>query len=155
MGWEISETGFHIVLSPDVPKVIREKPGWRRGYVPGRVRNQTAAISRVGSSHGRPKFLRRSKIASISRLDALKLSWSCLTGWQILSSASSAGVLQGSAGAPCGKPGTYSVLAARGLVLLLSFLLLSLRLSFDRLKKLWGRPCECITTRDKSLRFDS
>jgi alkylresorcinol/alkylpyrone synthase len=27
MGWDISETGFHIVLSPDVPKVIRENLG--------------------------------------------------------------------------------------------------------------------------------
>jgi alkylresorcinol/alkylpyrone synthase len=27
MGWDISETGFHIVLSPGVPKVIRENLG--------------------------------------------------------------------------------------------------------------------------------
>ena len=35
MGWDISEKGFQIVLSPNVPEVIREHLGEDTGWIPG------------------------------------------------------------------------------------------------------------------------
>ncbi len=39
MGWKISEKGFQVVLSPDVPTVVQGKSGTGCGRLPGSARN--------------------------------------------------------------------------------------------------------------------
>jgi alkylresorcinol/alkylpyrone synthase len=114
MGWDISETGFHIVLSPDVPKVIRENLG---GDVDGFLAENRLRRSEVASwiiHTGGPKVLEAVEDSLELAPDALKLSWECLRQMGNLSSASVLVVLQEVLGHHRGKPGTYSILAAMG-----------------------------------------
>jgi alkylresorcinol/alkylpyrone synthase len=114
MGWDISETGFHIVLSPDVPKVIRENLG---GDVDGFLTEQGLHRSDVASwiiHTGGPKVLEAVEDSLELAPDALKLSWECLRQVGNLSSASVLVVLQEVLAHHRGEPGAYSVLAAMG-----------------------------------------
>jgi alkylresorcinol/alkylpyrone synthase len=114
MGWDISETGFHIVLSPDVPKVIREnlsrdvdtflaESGLRRSDVASWIIHT-----------GGPKVLEAVEDSLELAPDALKLSWECLRQMGNLSSASVLVVLQEVLAHHRGKTGSYSILAAMG-----------------------------------------
>lgn len=113
MGWDISETGFRIVLSPEVPAVIEKN-------LPGDVDRFLAAHnltrSDIGSwilHTGGPKILRATEKALGLSKDALKVSWDCLRRMGNLSSASVLMVLEEKmANRP--TPGTWSVLAAMG-----------------------------------------
>src|SRR5579871_2315188 len=114
MGWDISETGFHIVLSPDVPKVIRENLG---GDVDTFLAESGIKRSEIASwiiHTGGPKVLEAVEDSLDLAPDALKLSWECLKQVGNLSSASVLVVLQEVLAHHRGKPGTYSVLAAMG-----------------------------------------
>jgi alkylresorcinol/alkylpyrone synthase len=114
MGWDISETGFHIVLSPDVPKVIRENLG---GDVDDFLAENRLRRSEVVSwiiHTGGPKVLEAVEDSLELAPDALKLSWECLRQMGNLSSASVLVVLQEVLAHHRGKPGTYSILAAMG-----------------------------------------
>jgi alkylresorcinol/alkylpyrone synthase len=114
MGWDISETGFHIVLSPDVPKVIRENLG---GDVDGFLAESGLRRSEVASwiiHTGGPKVLEAVEDSLDLAPGALKLSWECLRQVGNLSSASVLVVLQEVLAHHRGKPGTYSILAAMG-----------------------------------------
>jgi alkylresorcinol/alkylpyrone synthase len=114
MGWDISETGFHIVLSPDVPKVIRENLG---GDVDGFLAERGLRRSDIASwiiHTGGPKVLEAVEDSLDLAPDALKLSWECLRLVGNLSSASVLVVLQEVLAHHRGKPGTYSILAAMG-----------------------------------------
>jgi alkylresorcinol/alkylpyrone synthase len=114
MGWDISETGFHIVLSPDVPKVIRqnlgadvdlflEDLGLRRGDVASWIIHT-----------GGPKVLQAVEDSLDLPSGALDVSWQSLTQVGNLSSASVLVVLEEVLARRRGEPGTYSVLAAMG-----------------------------------------
>jgi alkylresorcinol/alkylpyrone synthase len=114
MGWDISETGFHIVLSPDVPKVIRENLGrdvdsLLSGF--GLGRNDIASwIIHTGG----PKVLEAVEESLDLPPDALDLSWRCLKRVGNLSSASVLVVLEEALARRRGEPGTYSILGAMG-----------------------------------------
>lgn len=114
MGWDISETGFHIVLSPDVPKVIREN---LRGDLDTFLAESGLKRSDVSSwiiHTGGPKVLEAVECSLELAPDALKLSWECLQQVGNLSSASVLVVLQAVLGHHRGKSGSYSILAAMG-----------------------------------------
>jgi alkylresorcinol/alkylpyrone synthase len=114
MGWDISETGFHIVLSPDVPKVIRENLG---GDVDAFLAESEIKRSDIASwiiHTGGPKVLEAVEDSLDLATDDLKLSWECLKQVGNLSSASVLVVLQEVLAHHRGKPGSYSVLAAMG-----------------------------------------
>jgi alkylresorcinol/alkylpyrone synthase len=114
MGWDISEAGFRIVLSPDVPKVIREN-------LPGDVDSflEDFGLSRSDISSwiihtGGPKVLEAVEDSLELPPGALDLSWNCLKRVGNLSSASVLVVLEEVLARRRGAPGTYSVLAAMG-----------------------------------------
>src|ERR1700761_3046536 len=114
MGWDISEKGFGIVLSPDVPKVVRENLGRD-------VDNFLAAYDMtradVGSwimHTGGPKVLEASAQALGVDDSAFQLSWDALSRVGNLSSASVLIVLDEVMKHHRPKPGTRSVLAAMG-----------------------------------------
>src|SRR5450432_1953572 len=114
MGWDISETGFHIVLSPDVPKVIRENLGSDVDLFladSGLHRNDIASwIIHTGG----PKILEAVEDSLELPPDALEVSWECLRRVGNLSSASVLVVLQEVLAHRRGEPGSYSILAAMG-----------------------------------------
>src|SRR5271167_2692774 len=88
MGWDISEKGFGIVLSPDVPKVVRENLG---RDVDGFLATQGLTRSDIGSwimHTGGPKVLEASAEALGVEKDALAVSWEALRRVGNLSSAS-------------------------------------------------------------------
>ena len=114
MGWDISEAGFHIVLSPDVPKVIRENlPGDVDSFLldHGLTRGE---ISSWIIHTGGPKVLEAVEDSLELPAGALDLSWNCLKRVGNLSSASVLVVLEEVLARHRGEPGTYSVLAAMG-----------------------------------------
>lgn len=114
MGWDVSEDGFRIVLSPDVPKVIIEN---LRGDVDAFLAEHGLDRSRISSwiAHtGGPKVLEAVEQALELPDRALDLSWECLRRVGNLSSTSVLLVLQDYLARRRGEPGTYSVLAAMG-----------------------------------------
>ncbi len=114
MGWDISEKGFQIVLSPNVPEVIREHLGQDvDGFLAGHdlVRGDiTSWIMHTGG----PKVLEASQDALGVGREALQLSWDCLRKTGNLSSASVLCVLEQVMKQQHPQPGAYSVLAAAG-----------------------------------------
>ena len=114
MGWDISETGFHIVLSPDVAKVIREN---LRRDVDSFLKDFGLTRSEVASwiiHTGGPKVLEAVEDSLDLPAGALDLSWDCLRQVGNLSSASVLVVLGEVLARHRGDPGSYSVLAAMG-----------------------------------------
>jgi len=114
MGWDISETGFHIVLSPDVPKMIRENLARDvDGFLAERGLRRSDVASWIIHTGG-PKVLEAVEDSLELAPGALKLSWECLRQVGNLSSASVLLVLQEVLAHHRGKPGRYSILAAMG-----------------------------------------
>ncbi len=114
MGWDISETGFHIVLSPDVPKVIRENLA---ADVDSFLEDSGLRRSDIASwiiHTGGPKVLEAIEESLDLEPGALDVSWRSLSQVGNLSSASVLVVLEEVLARRRGKPGTYSVLAAMG-----------------------------------------
>jgi alkylresorcinol/alkylpyrone synthase len=114
MGWDISEKGFNIVLSADVPKVVRENLG---GDVDRFLAAHSMTRSDVGSwimHTGGPKVLEASAEALGVDNSALQLSWDALSRVGNLSSASVLVVLDEVMKHHRPKPGTRSILAAMG-----------------------------------------
>jgi alkylresorcinol/alkylpyrone synthase len=114
MGWDISEDGFRIVLSADVPKVICEH---LRTDVDEFLFD--AGLSRADIDSwiihtGGPKVLEAVSTSLELADDALDASWECLRRVGNLSSASVLVVLQEFLAQRRSEPGSYSVLAAMG-----------------------------------------
>jgi alkylresorcinol/alkylpyrone synthase len=114
MGWDISETGFHIVLSPDVPKMIRENLGSDVDTFLAESGLRRSDVASWIIHTGGPKVLEAVEESLELEPGALKLSWECLRQVGNLSSASVLVVLQKVLAQHCGKPGTHSILAAMG-----------------------------------------
>src|SRR6266436_2421242 len=114
MGWEVSEKGFRIVLSPEVPDLIRRQLGQdvdRFLGDLGRVRDQ------VGSwvlHTGGPKVLQATASALALENGQLSASWDCLRRTGNLSSASVLVVLEEVMKNRRPPPGTLGLLAAMG-----------------------------------------
>jgi len=114
MGWNISEDGFRIVLSPDVPNVIRENLG---NDVDTFLHDQGVRRDEIASwiiHTGGPRVLEAVAEALDLKDDALDASWDSLRKVGNLSSASVLVVLEDYLAHRRGEPGTYSVLAAMG-----------------------------------------
>jgi alkylresorcinol/alkylpyrone synthase len=114
MGWDVSEKGFQIVLSPEVPDLIRRQLG-------ADVDSFLADLGRdrgdVGSwvlHTGGPKVLQATASALGLEDGQLSASWDCLRRVGNLSSASVLVVLEDVMKNRRPKPGTLGVLAAMG-----------------------------------------
>jgi alkylresorcinol/alkylpyrone synthase len=114
MGWDISEKGFTIVLSADVPKVVQENLG---RDVDAFLANEGLSRGEIGSwilHTGGPKVLEATAAALDLPEGALDASWHCLRKTGNLSSASVLFVLEEVMVRRRPAPGTYSILAAMG-----------------------------------------
>ncbi len=114
MGWDIVDTGFKIVLSPDVPKVVEQNfPGDVEGFLADNNLTRDDISSYIFHSGG-PKVLDAMQTSLGLPPDALAPSWKSLREVGNLSAASVLAVLEDYLKIHPGKPGTYSILAAMG-----------------------------------------
>ena len=114
MGWDIGDTGFTIVLSPDVPKVVMEN---LRGDVDSFLAEKHLALTDISSwifHSGGPKVLEAVEASLELSKDALALSWKSLREVGNLSAASVLMVLADTLDSHRGAPGSNSILAAMG-----------------------------------------
>ncbi|HTV83150.1 MAG TPA: 3-oxoacyl-[acyl-carrier-protein] synthase III C-terminal domain-containing protein [Acidobacteriaceae bacterium] len=114
MGWDISERGFRIVLSPDVPKVVTENLG---RDVDSFLAAQGLSRKDIGTwimHTGGPKVLEATGESLGLPRKALEVSWEALRRVGNLSSASVLVVLDEVMKHRRPAPGTRSVLAAMG-----------------------------------------
>lgn len=114
MGWDIGDTGFTIVLSPDVPKVVLEN---LRGNVESFLAEQGLGLADISSwifHSGGPKVLEAVEYALDLQTGALAASWKSLREVGNLSATSVLMVLADTLRGERGAPGSYSVLAAMG-----------------------------------------
>ena len=114
MGWDVSEKGFRIVLSREVPEVIEEHLA---SDVDAFLEENGLARSEIGCwilHTGGPRVLEATAAALDLPDDALAVSWECLRRTGNLSSASVLVVLEEVMTKRRPPPGTYSLLAAMG-----------------------------------------
>lgn len=114
MGWKVSEKGFQVVLSQDVPKVIRENLG---SDVDRFLADHSLTRGDIGAwilHTGGPRVLEATEEALGLPRDALQISWDCLREMGNLSSASVLCVLERFMTRKRPAAGTWSVLAAMG-----------------------------------------
>jgi alkylresorcinol/alkylpyrone synthase len=114
MGWNISEKGFRIRLSPEVPRLIRQHLG---DDVDAFLAEQDCVRSDIGSwvlHTGGPKVLEATASALGLNDGQLDASWDCLKRVGNLSSASVLVVLEDVMRHRRPEPGTLGVLAAMG-----------------------------------------
>ena len=114
MGWDISESGFRIVLSADVPEVVRQH---LRGDVDAFLAEHGLARGdiRTWISHpGGPKVLEAMQDALELPDDALESAWRTLRELGNLSSTSVLLVLQEALESPTPEPGTFGMMVAMG-----------------------------------------
>ena len=114
MGWDIGDTGFTIVLSPEVPKVVTEHLcSDVEAFLADNHLSQSQIASYIFHSGG-PKVLEAMQDALSLPPDALAPSWKSLREVGNLSAASVLCVLESYLNDTPGTPGTYSILAAMG-----------------------------------------
>jgi len=114
MGWDISERGFRIILSPDVPDVIASNVG---NDADALLAPHGLTREDIGSwilHTGGPKILRATEVALGLKGGEIGASWDCLRKMGNLSSASVLMVLEEVMQNRRPEPGTWSVLAAMG-----------------------------------------
>ncbi len=114
MGWEISEKGFKIVLSRDVPEVVLKNLGQD---VDGFLADHGLARRDIASwviHTGGPKVLEATEKALELHNGALNASWACLRKTGNLSSASVLFVLEEVMQNHRPAAGTWGILAAMG-----------------------------------------
>lgn len=114
MGWDISERGFRIVLSREVPVVIEQ---FLAADVDAFLADQGLTRAQVGSwilHTGGPRILEATESALALAPGALDASWSCLRRTGNLSSASVLLVLEEYLVNRPQPAGSYSVMAAMG-----------------------------------------
>jgi alkylresorcinol/alkylpyrone synthase len=114
MGWDISEKGFQIVLSPEVPRMAELHLA---NDVDAFLREMDMTRADIGSwilHTGGPKVLEAMASALGLAKEALDSSWECLRRTGNLSSASVLLVLEDDMLHRRPQAGTYSLLAAMG-----------------------------------------
>ena len=114
MGWDISDKGFRIVLSREVPDVVDQHLA---GDVDAFLASQNMKRSDIGTwilHTGGPRILEATSKALALPPGALDTSWECLRRTGNLSSASVLCVLEEFMMNKRPAPGTYSLLAAMG-----------------------------------------
>lgn len=114
MGWKISEKGFRIVLSPEVPRLIRERLGHDvDAFLADHGLKRNDLNSWVLHTGG-PKVLEATAAALDLHDGQLDASWQCLKRVGNLSSASVLVVLEDVMRNRRPEPGTLGLLAAMG-----------------------------------------
>jgi alkylresorcinol/alkylpyrone synthase len=114
MGWDISEQGFSIVLSPEVPEVIRKNLGGDTDAFLSAHGLSRADIGCWVLHTGGPKVLRATEEALGIPETAIAASWDTLRRTGNLSSTSVLLVLEEVMNRRRPAPGTWSILAAMG-----------------------------------------
>ena len=114
MGWKISEKGFQITLSPEVPKLIRENLGRDMDAFLADHELTRADIGSWVLHTGGPKVLEATADALGLHNGELEASWNCLKHVGNLSSASVLVVLEDVMKNRRTEPGTWGILAAMG-----------------------------------------
>lgn len=114
MGWDISERGFQIVLSPHLPDLIVERLGRDVDAFLGDHGLARNDIGRWILHTGGPKILEATETALQLPHEAVDASWDCLRKVGNLSSASVLLVLEEIFNRRRPEAGTYSLLAAMG-----------------------------------------
>ena len=114
MGWDISEKGFQIVLSREVPNVVREHLGPDVDTVLAEHGFTRADVGSWVLHTGGPKVLEAAEESLGLQNGELKVSWDCLRRMGNLSSASVLCVLEEVMERRRPEPGTLGVLAALG-----------------------------------------
>jgi len=114
MGWKISEKGFQIVLSPEVPVLIRENLGRDVDAFLAEHGLRRADIQSWVLHTGGPKVLEATADALGLHDGELEASWNCLKRVGNLSSASVLVVLEDVMRNRRPEPGTWGILAAMG-----------------------------------------
>jgi alkylresorcinol/alkylpyrone synthase len=114
MGWAVSEKGFRIVLSREVPNLVRQRLG---GDVDTFLSDLGYSRGDVGSwvlHTGGPKVLEATQASLGLEKEQLAASWDCLRKTGNLSSASVLVVLEEVMKYRHPQPGTLGLLAAMG-----------------------------------------
>jgi len=114
MGWDVSEKGFSIVLSPEVPAVVREHLGKDADEFLAEHDLTREDIGCWIVHTGGPKVLDAAEAALGLKPRELAVSWECLRKTGNLSSASVLLVLEEIMTRHRPRAGTWSVLAAMG-----------------------------------------
>ena len=114
MGWHISENGFRIVLSPQVPDLIQQKLGDDVDRFLADLGRDRREVGSWGLHTGGPKVLQATASALGLENGELSASWDCLRRVGNLSSASVLVVLEEVMNKRRPEPGTLGVLAAMG-----------------------------------------
>ncbi len=114
MGWQVSERGFRITLSPEVPVLIRENLGSDMDAFLGDNGLKRADIGSWVLHTGGPKVLEATAAALDLNDGQLNASWDCLKKVGNLSSSSVLVVLEDVMRNRRPKPGTMGILAAMG-----------------------------------------
>ncbi len=114
MGWDISERGFHIVLSAEVPEMARRH--LRRDVDAFLAAHDLcrADIASWVSHPGGPRVLEAVQEALELPADALELSWRCLQEMGNVSSTTVLMVLRDTMATRRPPPGTWGMLLAMG-----------------------------------------
>jgi len=114
MGWDIVDSGFKVVLSPQVPQLVRER---LRGDVDSFLQSQglrRSEINRYIAHSGGPKVLEAFQEALEIPREALQRTWDSLQQVGNLSSASVLFVLADLLSAQEAQPGELGLLLAMG-----------------------------------------
>ena len=114
MGWDISEKGFRIVLSRDVPEVVLRNLGKDVGEFLAEQGLKRSDISSWILHTGGPKVLEATEAALGLPARSLDISWECLRRTGNLSSASVLFVLERFLKDRRPEQGTWGILAAMG-----------------------------------------
>jgi alkylresorcinol/alkylpyrone synthase len=114
MGWNISEKGFRIILSTEVPNLIRENLGRDVDAFLADNGHKRSDLQSFVLHTGGPKVLEASAAALGLRNGQLDASWDCLRKVGNLSSASVLVVLEDVMKNRRPDPGTLGLLAAMG-----------------------------------------
>jgi len=114
MGWDISEKGFRIVLSPEVPDLIRRQLGNDVDQFLSDLGRERSDVGSWVLHTGGPKVLQATASALCLENGQLDASWECLRRVGNLSSASVLVVLEDVMKNRRPEPGTLGVLAAMG-----------------------------------------
>src|SRR5271168_4168049 len=114
MGWKVTEKGFRITLSPEVPVLIREHLGHDMDAFLGEHGHKRSDIGSWVLHTGGPKVLEATADALDLHIGQLDASWDCLKRVGNLSSASVLIVLDEVMKHRRPAPGTLGILAAMG-----------------------------------------
>jgi alkylresorcinol/alkylpyrone synthase len=114
MGWDISDKGFRIVLSREVPDVVLKNLGHDAAEFLADHGLRREDIQSWVIHTGGPKVLEAAEKALELKNGALDASWKCLKKTGNLSSASVLFVLEEVMKNRRPEPGTWGILAAMG-----------------------------------------